>query len=45
MEKYAYKAIEKMDEWITWFKDTSPLKKFIFFAALMIVLVVLNQIF
>jgi len=45
MEKYAYKAIEKMDEWIAWFKDASPLKKFIFLAAVIIVLSILAKIF
>ena len=45
MEKYAYKAIEKMDKWIAWFRDASPLKKFIALVVVMIVITVLANIF
>lgn len=45
MEIFFYKVIEKMDEATAWFRDASPLKKFIFFATVMFVLGILVNIF
>ena len=45
MEKYAEKAIEKMDQWIAWFNKATPLKKFIFFVAVIIGINILTKIF
>lgn len=45
MEKYMYKAIEKMDQWIAWFNKATPLKKFIFFLFVIIGISILTKIF